>query len=224
MALPPTYKTRLKEKVILTEHVRDFIFELIEPDTIEFQAGQFLLIKVNHPETGELVSRAYSICSPPQQIHDLVFNIEIVEGGKMTSLIESWEIGKEVEMQGPFGHFVMKSGPEKDLVFVGTGTGIAPLRSMVEDLLAKGDTRKMSMYFGVRHQDYVFYQDVFEKLAADHDNFDFTLTLSRPLDGWEGSTGRVTGILPAIEFDAAKTDVYMCGGKPMIDEVKQIFL
>ena len=86
MALPVTYRTRLKEKKIYTDHVRDFVFELVEPTTIEFKPGQFVLIKEKHPETGELLSRAYSIASPTQQNSSLEFNIEIVEGGKLIKL------------------------------------------------------------------------------------------------------------------------------------------
>lgn len=225
MPLPATYRARLKEKIQLTQDTYDFVFTLEEPHTLDFKAGQFVLIKEKHPDTGELLSRAYSVASPPSQNHELTFNIEIVEGGKLTPLMERWEKGKETEMQGPFGHFVLKSPPERDhLVFVGTGTGIAPLRSMVEDLLAHGDTRHLSVYFGLRSEANIFYRDLFEQLVAIHPTLDFTLTLSRPSEAWTGSTGRVTAILPSIPFDALKTDVYLCGGKLMIDEVKQLFL
>lgn len=225
MALPLTYRARLKEKIALTASTYDFVFDLIEPTSIEFKAGQFVLIKEHHPETGELISRAYSVASAPEATNELTFNIEIVEGGKLTPLMKQWEIGKKAEMQGPFGHFFFKSPPEREhLVFVATGTGIAPFRSMIEHLLAQGDTRRMSVYFGLRAAENIFYKDLFENLAAEHDNLDFTLTLSRPNEEWPGSRGRVTAILPDIEFDPEKADVYLCGGKPMIDDVKQLFL
>lgn len=221
---PPDYKTRLKQKIVLTDHVRDFVFELEDPDMMTFEAGQFVLIKATHPETGEFLSRAYSIASPPQETHQLRLNIEIVKEGKLSPFIDTWEEGQEVILQGPFGHFTMKSSHEKALVFIATGVGIAPIRSMIEDLLNTGDSRKMHLYFGLRSQDHLFYQDVFEKLAADHENFTFTLTLSQPKPGWDGSEGRVTAILPDVEFDSTNTDFYLCGGKPMIDDVKKILL
>lgn len=224
MALPPTYRTRLKEKVLLTSHVRDFIFKLLEPTTIEFKAGQFVLVKAKHPETGELLSRAYSIASPPSETGMIRLNVEIVPHGKLTPLMEMWEPGAAVELQGPFGHFVIKSGLEKTLLFVATGVGIAPFRSMIQYLLMSGDPREIYLYFGVRSQEDIFYREFFETLAAHHSNFHFTLTLSRPQEGWQGATGRVTALLPALTLDPATTDAYLCGGKSMIDDVKKILL
>lgn len=225
MALPPTYRARFKEKIILTPHVRDFLIELEEPATIDFKAGQFVLIKAKHPQTGELISRAYSIASPPSETHVLRLNIEVVPNGKLTPLMEQWEVGTTVELQGPFGHFVVKSGPEKKaLLFVATGVGVAPFRSMIEDLLAQGDSRELHLYFGVRSQEDIFYREIFETLVAQHKNFHFTLTLSRPQEGWTGTTGRVTALLPHVSLDPSITDAYLCGGKPMIDDVKKILL
>jgi NAD(P)H-flavin reductase len=225
MALPPTFHAHLKEKIKLSESTYDFVFDVQHNNKVEFKAGQFLLIKETHPETEEFLSRAYSVASPPQSPTELIFNIEIVPHGKLTPLMKEWEPGKEVEMQGPFGHFVLKSPPEREhLVFVGTGTGVAPFRSMILDLLEQGDKRKLTLYFGLRHEADVFYRDLFEELAEQHDNFEFILTLSRPEDSWTGAKGRVTALLPDVEFNPEKTDVYLCGGKSMIDDVKQLFM
>lgn len=224
MALPPTYKAHLKEKIALTSKVRDFVFELIEPNTIDFKAGQFVLVKTHHPETGELISRAYSIASAPQEIHEIILDLEIVEGGKLTPLMDRWEVGYEAELQGPFGHFTVKSAPEKNILFISTGTGVAPFRSMIEDMLLRGDPRQLTLVMGVRNQHDIFYKELFEALAAKHANFTFILTLSRPEDGWSGTVGRVTAVVPALEFDPKTTDAYLCGGKPMIDEMKQLLM
>lgn len=225
MALPPTYRARLREKIVLTPHVRDFLIELEDPATLDFKAGQFVLIKTKHPQTGELLSRAYSIASPPSENSVLRLNLEIVPTGKLTPLMERWDAGTEIELQGPFGHFVVKSSPDKKaLLFVATGVGVAPFRSMIEDLLAKNDPRELHLYFGVRSQEDIFYQDVFESLASAHANFHFTLALSQPKDDWTGSAGRVTALLPNASFDPSTTDAYLCGGKPMIDDVKKVLL
>jgi ferredoxin-NADP reductase len=224
MALPPTYRSRLTEKLVFTHNVRDFVLELSDPPRIEFKGGQFVLVKMRHPETGEPISRAYSIASAPHRDREVVLNVQIIEGGKLTPLMEQWAIGQEVELQGPFGHFVMKSGPEKELLFVATGTGIAPFRSMIEELLAKKDPRRMRVYFGLRHEKDIFYKDLFEALAARHSNLEFTLTLSQPEGGWTGLSGRVTAHVPKIELNPEKTDAYLCGGKTMIDEVKAMLM
>lgn len=224
MALPPTYRARLKEKLVFTHKVRDFVLELIEPPRIEFKAGQFVLVKAHHPQTGELISRAYSMANPPHRDREVLVNLEIIENGKLTPLMEQWEVGREVELQGPFGHFTLKSSPEKEFLFVATGTGIAPFRSMIEDLLEKKDPRRMRLYFGLRSQEDIFYNDLFKGLSAAHPNFTFELTLSRPKEGWTGASGRVTAHLPTLPLDPHKTDAYLCGGKAMIDEVKTILM
>lgn len=223
MTPPPDYKTVLKSKNELTENVRDFVFELVEPNKMEFQAGNFVLVKTNHPETGEFLSRAYSIVNPPQESGQILLNVKILPDGKLTPVIESWEIGQEVTLQGPFGHFVLKSGPEKDLVFVGTGVGVAPLRCMIDDLLRQGDKRNMHLCFGVRHESDLFYQEFFEALAAEHENFTVHITLSQPQGDWKGLTGRVTSHLPEKEFKP-DTDFYLCGGQAMIEEVQKMLL
>lgn len=224
MPLPSTYRARLKEKLVFTHDVRDFVIELLEPTTLDFKAGQFVLIKTKHPETGELLSRAYSVASAPAQSSELVFNVEIVEQGKLTPLMEQWEVGCDVELQGPFGHFYFKSPEDKAILFVATGTGIAPFRSMIEDLLDKGDTRPLHLIFGVRYAADIFYRELFEGLAAQHSNFKFTITLTRPDESWTGAQGRVTEHLKTMELDPSGTHVYLCGGKPMIDDAKQILM
>ena len=222
MIPPPDYKIRLKKKIVLTNEVREFVFELVEPQAIEFKAGQFVLIKTTDPKSGEFLSRAYSLLNPPQENSEIRLNVKILQDGKLTPLMDAWEEGQEIEMQGPFGHFVVKSDVAQDLFFVGTGVGVAPLRSMIEDLLLQNDARKIHLCFGVRSQEHIFYQDFFEELEKKYENFDFIITLSQPKDGWEGQVGRVTAHLPTANFDPTKTDFYICGGKPMVDDVLNI--
>lgn len=224
MSLPAMFQARLKQKIPLASDVYEFVFELIEPPKIDFQSGQFVLIYAINPATGERISRAYSIASAPSQNHELHIVIAIIKTGTLTPILDTWEVGKTLQMQGPFGHFLLKSPSDRELVFMATGTGIAPFYSMILDLLSKGDTRPMHVYFGVRHEENIFYQREFETLAKQHPNLHFTLTLSQPSGAWKGSRGRVTALLPKQSFNPITTDVYICGGKGMIDDVRAIFL
>lgn len=219
MSLPATYQSHLKEKIVLTEKVRDFIFELpCYGKNFDYQAGQFVLLKIND------LSRAYSIARAPQKGCCRVFlNIEIVPDGRFSPILDKVEIGGEVDIQGPFGYFVMKSEPNKNLVFVATGVGIAPLKAMIETELQKNPERQIKLFFGVRSETDIFYKEIFEKLSADHPNFEFVLTLSQPGENWSGEVGRVTAHLDKTEFDK-NTDFYLCGAKPMIDDAKKILL
>lgn len=224
MSLYAMFQARLKQKITLASDVYEFVFELIEPSTIDFQAGQFVLIYATNPMTGERISRAYSIASAPSQNHELHIVIAIIKTGTLTPILDTLEIGHELQIQGPFGHFTLKSPADRELVFVATGTGIAPFYSMIQTLLSQSDTRPMHVYFGVRREKNIFCQREFETLANHHPNLHFTLTLSQPSDAWKGSQGRVTTILSRQSFNPATTDVYMCGGKDMIDDVRAFFL
>lgn len=219
MSLPATFKAHLKEKTVLTEKVRDFVFELpCYGKNFEYQAGQFVLLKIDD------LSRAYSIARAPQKGCCRVFlNIEIVPDGRFSPLLDKVEIGGEVDIQGPFGYFVMKSEPTKNLVFVATGVGIAPLKAMIETELQQNPLRPIKLFFGVRSEEDIFYKEIFEKLAEEHPYFDFVLTLSRPRENRNRATGRVTAHLAKTKFDK-NTDFYLCGAKPMIDDTKKILL
>ncbi len=219
MSLPATYQAKLKEKIVLTDRVRDFVLELpCYGENFEFEAGQFVLVKIDD------LSRAYSIARGPKKGScELVLNIEIIPDGRLTPLLDKIEIGEKIDVQGPFGYFTLKSAPEKNLIFIATSVGVAPLRSMIEATLVENPERSIQLYFGMRDEEHVFYKEDLEALAEKHANFEFILTLSQPSGDWEGSTGRVTAILPEIQFDS-NTDFYLCGGKPMIDDVKKILL
>jgi len=226
MTLPASYQAELKEKIVFTDRVRDFVFELpCYGKDFEYEAGQFVLLKMNHPETGEMLSRAYSLARAPQKGScDLVLNIEIIPDGRLTPLLDELKVGVKIDVQGPFGYFVLKSSPKKKLVFVATSVGVAPFRAMIESVLVENPTREVKLYFGVRSQEHIFYRKEFEDLATKYANFSFILTLSQPKEGWEGPVGRVTEVIKEDSFDVSSTDFYLCGGKPMIDDVKKILL
>ncbi|MFA6436441.1 MAG: FAD-binding oxidoreductase, partial [Candidatus Gracilibacteria bacterium] len=120
MALPSMSQARLKQKITLTPEVHEFIFELIEPSTIDFKTGQFILIYATNPATGARISRAYSIASTPSQNHELHIVIAIIKTGTLTPILDTWEMGQTVQIQGPFGHFALKSPADRKLVFVAT--------------------------------------------------------------------------------------------------------
>ncbi len=123
----------------------------------------------------------------------------------------------------PLGYFVVRN-PQRDAVFVATGTGIAPMRSMLESMLDAGlshdDPRQLTLIFGVRYEHSLLYRDEFERLAAGHPNFRFWPTLSRPEPSWTGRTGHVQRHLAEAVGERRDLDVYICGLKAMVDDVR----
>ena len=109
----------------------------------------------------------------------------------MSSYVFSLKPGDKVKVFGPFGEFFAKE-TENEMVFIGGGAGMAPLRSHIFDqLLRINSNRKISYWYGARSMKEIFYQDEFEKLAKEHENFSFHIALSDalPEDNWKGLTG-----------------------------------
>lgn len=210
----PLTKASIKRKANLTHDVIEL--ELQVEGEFEAEAGQFVNFKVT--DKVPPCFRAYSLASKPKDgIFDLC--IKVVEGGRASNWFNNLELGATVEFLGPSGKFVFQ-GTKKKHLFVATGTGLAPFRSMLQEQVLKRPDEEFILVFGVRHISDIFYRETFEELAKQHVNFKFCLTLSQPEDeNWAGERGRVTELLGKLELDVANTEVYICGLKAMIHDV-----
>ncbi len=147
--------------------------------------------------------------------------LNLVHEGVFTPHLFSLQPGDSVEMSAPLGFFVVRD-PSKEAVFIATGTGIAPFRAMASDYLSQPHSKQLTLLFGVRHQQTIYYREDFDALAGQYRNFRFWPTLSRPEPSWTGRTGHVqTHLLEAIG-DRRDPDVYICGLKAMVDDVRAI--
>ena len=175
--------------------------------------------------------RAYSMANYPEEKGIIMLNVRIaspppgsadIPAGIMSSYIFDLKAGDEVVISGPFGEFFAKE-TDAEMVFVGGGAGMAPMRSHIFDQLGRlASQRKISFWYGARSLREAFYVDEFDKLAAEHDNFEWHLGLSDPLpeDNWTGYTGFIHNILYEnyLKDHAAPEDAeyYMCG-PPMMN-------
>ncbi len=105
-------------------------------------------------------------------------------------------------------------------ILVATGTGIAPFRSMLLDRLPQEPDRRFTLIFGVRHEEGLLYRDDWESLAREFPNFEFRPTLTRPEPGWTGLTGRVQSHVVEALGERRDIDVYICGLKEMVNDVR----
>lgn len=180
----------------------------------------------------EPVVRAYSMANYPAESDIIMLNVRIaspppggdkdIPPGEMSSWIYNLKPGDKATISGPFGEFFAKE-TEAEMVFVGGGAGMAPMRSHIFDQLLRVDTkRKISFWYGARSKRECFYVDHFDRLAAEHENFEWHIALSDPLeeDEWTGYTGFIHNVLyenylkdhPAPE----DCEFYMCG-PPMMN-------
>lgn len=205
----------------LTHDVRELTFRLREPVALDFVAGQYLNFRVPAPDKPKPVSRLYSIDSAPSErgIVRLVYNYV---GGPGTAFLQGLAVGGAVHFKAPFGHFVLQAESTRDILMVATGTGIVPFRSMLQEHLAAGMPRTVTLLWGVRSQRDLYYQDELAALAQRYTNFRFLMTLSQPEAGWSGLKGRVTAIFPEYFPAVDALEVYACGSDTMIVDVKAL--
>jgi len=175
--------------------------------------------------------RAYSMANYPEEEGIIMLNVRIatpppgrlhLPAGKMSSYIFSLKAGDKVTISGPFGEFFAKE-TENEMVFIGGGAGMAPMRSHIFDQLKRlKSKRKMSFWYGARSKREMFYEDDYNGLAAENDNFDWHVALSdpQPEDNWEGMTGFIHNVLHEqyLKDHEAPEDCefYMCG-PPMMN-------
>lgn len=211
--------TKLEKIFELTPTVRTFRLRFPEGKWIPFKAGQFCMVHV--PKEGEKpLKKAYSICSSPFETGYLDLCIKLVEGGFATNWFWTLKEGDELTVTLPYGGFVLKEPVEHELVFVATGTGLAPLRSMLRVLLRDGFQKPITLIFGVRYENEVLYADEFRELEKKHPNFKFIPTISRPKE-WKGEAGYVQDKLRKYVTDPAGKQIYVCGLVPMIEAVQK---
>ncbi|GGI77167.1 NADH:ubiquinone reductase (Na(+)-transporting) subunit F [Shewanella gelidii] len=168
--------------------------------------------------------RAYSMASYPAEKGVIMLNVRIatppskgLPPGIMSSYIFNLKPGDKVTISGPFGEFFVKE-TDAEMVFIGGGAGMAPMRSHIFDQLkTKKTQRKMSFWYGARSAREIFYQDEFDKLAEENDNFEWHVALSEPLaeDNWQGYTGFIHNVLLENYLKDHKApegcEFYMCG-------------
>jgi len=202
----------------IAPEVRHFQFEVPGLDRLDFTAGQF--VSFTEEVQGRPVTRAYSLASAPDgNRFELCLNR--VKEGIFSPWIFQLKPGDTVKMLGPLGYFVPRQ-PFRDSVFVATGTGIAPFRAFLRSEPVRSYPGHVTLLFGARYAEGLLYQAEFDSLAASRPGFRFLPTITRPSADWSGRTGRVQEHLDEALDGRTDLDVYICGLRAMVDDVRSI--
>ena len=185
----------------------------------------------------ESIERAYSMANYPDEKGVIMLNVRVasppprepdVPPGIMSSYIFSLKPGDDVVISGPYGEFFAKP-TDNEMVFIGGGAGMAPMRSHIFDQFRRlATTRKVSFWYGARSLREAFYIDHFDAIASENENFEWHLALSEPLeeDSWEGYTGFIHQVLHdnyLKDHDSPEDcEYYICGPPMMNDAVIQM--
>jgi NAD(P)H-flavin reductase/succinyl-CoA synthetase beta subunit len=194
--------------------------EFQSEDPLVYQPGQYISVKVAPTRIN-----SYSVAGQTDE-HHFSLLVDTSPGGPGSKFFENVKAEDKLAYLGPFGIFTLKPDDgSQHLLFLGTGTGCSPLRSIMEAALKNpAVTAPIDFYFGLRYSSDVFWQDYFQKLSSEHPNFHFNLVLSKPDESWHGQAGHITEILDKQIPDASGCSAYLCGNQKMIDESTQILL
>jgi len=218
-----THTARLVGSVPLSEPTKHLEFEMEGVPHFGFVPGQWLSLKQTRPD-GEELTRAYSIASPPADNSRFALCLNRVQDGFMSNFLCDMKEGEQISYQGPFGDFILRP-PLRDTIFIATGTGIAPFRSMLHWLLtdpSRHQGRDFFLLFGSRTEKDIYYHQEFLQLAAEHPNFDYLPTLSRGGSEWKGLRGYVQEHVPGVVQGRSEMHAYICGLDKMIKANREL--
>ena len=210
-------QAEVEEIESLAPGIKRLVLKLVDPPEMAFRAGQFAELYVPGGEE----HRAYSMANPPYNDKRAEFIIKVFPDGKFSSLLEGdLEVGDSLQMNMPYGVFTLREDSDGDIVFIGGGTGMAPLLSILRYMARKGIERKATFYFGARTPKDLFYVDEIRELGERlPGEFRFVPALSEPGpdDEWDGETGLITDVVARLEGDLTGAEAYLAGPPPMID-------
>ena len=198
--------------------VKSFFLRLPPGQHFVFKAGQFISIHLQKEE--KTIRKPYSIASPPYESDLLELCIKRVEGGFVSSAFFSFQEGITLPIDGPDGVFILKEPLSPRMIFIGTGTGIAPLRSMILSLFHQHYGGEITLVFGVRDENEILYGESFLRLSEVQPNFRFIPIVSRPT-GWMGERGHVQDRLERWTGNPEDNSAYICGLPDMVGAVRE---
>ncbi len=213
------YRTKLDRIDDLTHDTKGLHLLLPAEETIKFKAGQYVQLYTKpYGKVKEEVFRAYSMASAPSEDQAVDLIVRQVPYGVCTTYVhQELKVGDEVRITGPFGDFYLR-GESQDLIFVAGGSGLAPIRSLIVDILEKGLDHQLTFFFGAVARRDLYYLDFFQDLAQKYANFTFIPALSQPAPGddWTGETGLITEVVSRHLAEGSDVEAYLCGSPGMV--------
>ena len=206
----------------LSRNVRGLTLACVDGAALEFVPGQWVNLELTVGDGRD--KRAYSIASAPNSASPDSFELAVtwVDDGQVSRALHELPEGSVLGMDGPHGFFTREGLTHTPALFVGTGTGVCPLRAMLQSELAAESGPPLQLLFGVRHEQDILYRAEFEALAAKHPRFSFHVTLSRPDEQWTGMRGYVQTQLTGLLEGRDKPHVYVCGLSNMVGGVRKV--
>lgn len=211
------YNLKVLEKTNLVG--KFWSIKLERPVGFEYTAGQYVSVLVS--DKGE--RRSYSMASWPTLADKIELIFDLKPDGLGSNFLKNLEVGQEAEVLGPMGRFVVANPEQLDsrkFLFVGTGTGMVPLRSMIHDLLESRNFKGLvRLHWGMRSDADLFGVDEWEELKSRFTNFSYDIVMSAPSEKWANCKGHVQDCLVGHGENWSGWEAYLCGSKQMVLDV-----
>jgi NAD(P)H-flavin reductase/ferredoxin len=184
-----------------------------------FKAGQYLRVRMPDGDT-----RNFSMANAPRESDGVQLHIRRIPGGQFSeAVLASLQKGDKLDVEIPFGEFYLRTESEKPIVCLATGTGFAPIKSIIEDLIVRGNSRRVRLYWGGRRRQDLYLASLPDKWSARAPWLTFTPVLSEPDAGWRGATGLVHEAVLRDIPDLSGWQVYACGNPAMTRSAERDF-
>ena len=218
------YQAVVKSTTVMTPDIKEIRFKLVEPKEIEFRPGQYIQIKAPDPD-GDSVFRAYSISSKASDKTEVELNVRLVPGGIGSTYLHNLKEGDPVTFTGPFGEFELSDDPETEIICVGGGCGMAPMKSILHTMFEENPNRKAFFFFGCRGTSDIFYLDDYLEMEKKYPGFKVVYALSdmQPGEEWDGEKGFIHLSADKLLDRGGKRQAFLCGPPPMINAVMEVF-
>ncbi len=198
------------------------VVELSLPDgaPLHFKAGQYINIVLDDGQR-----RAFSFANPPKRPSPIELHVRLIPGGRFTGhVFNEMKVGDTLRFEGPLGDFTLRDS-QHPILFVAGATGFAPIKSIVEDAFARGLTRQMWLYWGVRQRSELYAMELAEQWQREHPHFHFVPVLSHEnAADWGGRRGLVHEAMLADFPDLRDFEVYVCGSVKMVEAAVPAFM
>lgn len=219
---PEKLPARVVKLEQLAHDVMRLYLKLPKNKRIPFLAGQYIDILLSDGRR-----RSFSMANPPHDDEFIELHIRHVPEGKFSDfLFNDMQEGALLRIEAPFGQFHLQEDSDRPMIFMAGGTGFAPVKGVIEHVLAEGITRPLYFYWGVRAQRDLYLESLVKQWQAQYDFFNYVPVLSEPDntgDSWTGRTGFVHEAILADFENLTEYDVYACGPPVMIQSGRQAF-
>lgn len=200
----------------ISPRVKQFFWQANNVDSFDYTPGQFCII--HFPKLGgSMPHRSYSIADIEDNVVE--FCISKKEGGQATDLLWKMKVGDELEVSEAKGHFTLREPFAPKIIFIATGTGVAPFRAMIKEMIAQKTKSEIHLVFGNRFLTDILYHQHWLDLEQEITNFHYHPILSRePLNNRKGY---VHELYPTLFKPGEKVQFYICGWNEMIKETRK---